>query len=100
MKLRVKEICKSLKITQKELAERMGMLPESLNRVLSGGNPTLMTLQNIANSLDVNVSDLFDDEKEGIRVNGYVEVDNVIHKINSGDDLGKLYIQIKEGIKP
>ncbi len=96
MKLRVKEICKSLKITQKELAERMGMLPESLNRILSGGNPTLMTLQNIAKSLDVHVSDLFDDEKEGIRVNGYVEVDNVIHKINSKDDLDKLYDKLNK----
>lgn len=91
MKLRVKEICKSLKITQKELAERMGMLPESLNRILSGGNPTLMTLQNIAKSLDVNVSDLFDDDPTEKKINGFLEVDGVIYKISSISQLDNFY---------
>ncbi len=91
MKLRVKEICKSLKITQKELAERMGMLPESLNRILSGGNPTLMTLQNIAKALNVNVSDLFDDDPTEKKINGFLEVDGVIYKISSISQLDNFY---------
>jgi transcriptional regulator with XRE-family HTH domain len=91
MKLRVKEILKSKQITQKELADRMGMLPESLTRILAGGNPTMSTLGNMAKALNVNICDLFDNEKNEKKICGYIEFGNVIHKINSIEDLNKFY---------
>ena len=90
MKLRVKEILKAKSISQKLLADRMGILPESLTRILAGGNPTMQTLENMAKTLNVNIGDLFDDEKE-VRVNGYIEINDVIQKINSIEDLDKFY---------
>ncbi len=57
LSIRVKELCSERGLTLKELAERMGIKPESLSRALNG-NPHLSTLQNIANALDVGVAEL------------------------------------------
>ena len=54
----VKELCRIQGITLKELAQRIGIAPESLSRTLSG-NPQLSTLEAIASNLNVNLSDLF-----------------------------------------
>lgn len=54
---RVKELCSERSMTLKELAEKMGIKPESLSRAL-GGNPQLSTLENIANALGVGVAEL------------------------------------------
>jgi transcriptional regulator with XRE-family HTH domain len=90
MKLRVKQILKDKQITQKELADRMGMLPESLTRIL-GGNPTMQTLENMAKALKLSIGDLFDDEKVEKKINGYIEFNDKIYKINSIEDLDKFY---------
>ena len=55
---KVKELCRIQGITLKELAQRIGIAPESLSRTLSG-NPQLSTLEAIASNLNVNLSDLF-----------------------------------------
>ncbi len=54
---RVKELCSEQGITLKQLAEKMGIKPESLSRALNG-NPHLSTMENIANALGVGVADL------------------------------------------
>lgn len=59
--MRVKDICKIKGITLKQLAERMGVPPESLSRAISDkGNPTHSTMQQIASALEVEVPELFD----------------------------------------
>ena len=99
MKLRVKEICKAQKITQKELADRMGMLPESLTRILADGNPKMSTLQNMAKALNVNIGDLFDNELDEKKISGYIEIDDKIYKISSIEDFEKIYKQLSENSK-
>jgi transcriptional regulator with XRE-family HTH domain len=64
MKLRVIEICKNVGITQKALAEKIEMSPVGLSKSING-NPTIETLEKIANALNVDISELFD-EKEPI----------------------------------
>ena len=54
----VKELCRIQGITLKELAQRIGIAPESLSRTLNG-NPQLSTIEAIASNLDVNLSELF-----------------------------------------
>ena len=95
MKLRVKEILKTKQISQKEMADRMGIMPESLSRIIPG-NPSLSTLENMAKALNVNIAELFDDEKVEKKISGYIEIDNVIHKITSKDDLDKIYKLLKK----
>ena len=59
MNLRVKEVCKSKGMTITSLAERLGIKQESLSRAING-NPTIETLEKIANALQVPISELFE----------------------------------------
>ena len=55
---KIKELCKEKGITQKELAEKIGLTPIGLAKAGSG-NPTIETLEKIATGLGVSVIDLF-----------------------------------------
>jgi transcriptional regulator with XRE-family HTH domain len=59
MKLRVLEICKQRKISQKELAEQINMSAVGLSKAING-NPTKDTLEKIATALGVPVTELFE----------------------------------------
>lgn len=56
--LRIKEIMQKKGITQKKLAEDIGVAEISLSRSLRG-NPTLETLEKIATALNVPITELF-----------------------------------------
>ena len=58
MKLRVKELCKQKGITQKELANVLGVTEITLTRVNSG-NCSLSLLERIATALNVQITELF-----------------------------------------
>jgi len=60
MDLRIKEICNNKNITMKQLADNLGIAATSLSRSLNN-NPTLETLEKIANALNVPISSLFAD---------------------------------------
>lgn len=59
MDLRVKEICKEKGFSIGQLADKMEIHRESLSRAING-NPTIETLDKIANALEVHISDLFE----------------------------------------
>lgn len=86
MKLRILDICKQAGITQKELAERIGLSAVGLSKAING-NPTKDTLEKIANALNVRITELFE---EPTNINGYIELDGAIHKVTSKDDIKKL----------
>lgn len=58
MKLRIQEICQVQGLTQKELAERVGMTEVGLSKSING-NPTKETLEKLALALKVEIGDLF-----------------------------------------
>jgi len=62
MSLRIIEICKQKGITQKELAKKIGMSAVGLSKAING-NPTIQTLDKIADALGLNVWDLFVQDK-------------------------------------
>ena len=59
MNFRVKEICKSKGLLMEELANKLGVTPNTLTRNING-NPTIETLEKIADTLGVPVSELFE----------------------------------------
>jgi transcriptional regulator with XRE-family HTH domain len=77
MKLRILDICKQVGITQKELAERIGLSAVGLSKAING-NPTKDTLEKIASALNVKITELFE---EPTNINGYIELDGTIHKV-------------------
>lgn len=58
MELRVKEIIKNKGLTMQEFAESLGITRDTLTRNING-NPTIDTLQKIADALNVNFLELF-----------------------------------------
>ena len=57
---RIKELCNRRGITQKDLANKLGITDISLNQTLRGKYPQLQTLERIATTLDVPIVDLFE----------------------------------------
>ena len=57
---RIKELCNNQGITQKELAEKLGISDISLNQTLRGKYPQLQTLERITIALNVPITDLFE----------------------------------------
>ena len=58
LSITVKKLCNKRGMTLKDLANKMGIASESLSRTLNG-NPQLVTLENIAKCLAIDVRDLF-----------------------------------------
>lgn len=84
MKNRVSEICKERGISMSDLAGRMGVKQANLSQSLRH-NPTLSTLQSIAENLGVGIQELF--VREENRLSGYVEAGGKITKVCSRADL-------------
>lgn len=65
MKTRIKELCREKGVTISSVAEQIGTTQTSLSRALGdNGNPTLETLEKIANALNVEVTELFAQSKK------------------------------------
>lgn len=59
MELRITELCKKQGITLQDLADRVGVARSTLANTLSKGNPTVSTLEKIAEALRVDFIELF-----------------------------------------
>lgn len=61
MKLRIKKILKEKGLTAAQLADKLGITHGAMSLTING-NPTLSTLEKIAEALDVQVVDLFENK--------------------------------------
>jgi transcriptional regulator with XRE-family HTH domain len=64
MDLRIKEVIKEKGMTITELADKMGINRVNLSNMVNG-NPTVETLNKIADALEVSVTELFEQSKTG-----------------------------------
>ena len=69
MNLRIKEICKQKGVNIAELGRLIDVSKSGVHSMLTTGNPTLETLEKVANALDVPVSDLIADPRSDKPVN-------------------------------
>lgn len=87
MGLRIKEICKEKGVRMVDIADKLGINPVNLSSSLNH-NPTLSRLTEVAEVLGVDVSELFEQPAHSApTINGFVEVNGTIHKIQSKQDL-------------
>ena len=93
MELRVKEIIKSKGITMQEVAEKLGIARVNLTKTING-NPTIETLEKIADALNVDFLELFVPKNDG--TTGFIEHKGVVYKINSVSDLENILEEIKK----
>lgn len=90
IKNKVKNILAKKGMTQIDLAAKLDVKPETLSRTISG-NPTLKSMTDIANALDVEVVELFDSESP----NGFIEINGKVHTIKSFNDLYSLVASLE-----
>ena len=92
MNLKVKDVCKSKGITITQLAEILGVKQESVSRAING-NPTVETLQKIANALDVSIVDLFENNSKGFTA--LIDNDGLLYKASNIAELEKIVSELK-----
>lgn len=73
-KLLIKSLCKQKGIPMKVMAEKMGMDASTFSQFVSSPNPSIPTLERIADVLNVNIGDLFESKYE--RVVGFLATRN------------------------
>lgn len=86
MKDVIKRILKEKGLTQKDLAFKLNVKQETISRQISG-NPTLKTIKEIANALDVDIKDLFQSSKDTDTI--HLIVNNKLHTFAGGSELKK-----------
>ena len=95
IKHRIKDILKERGLTQNDLAVKMGTTQETVSRQING-NPTLKTLNEIANTLNVELWELFTTETDNSKIYGFIEHNGQVHKIQSISDIQKLLNIVKQ----
>jgi len=96
-KLRVKQICKERGLTLKQLAEKMGVAPETLTRAISdNANPTLATLKSIANALEMEIGEIFASSNTANQISGHIEVNGEVFSIKCINDFERVYEKLKK----
>ncbi|NDV93482.1 XRE family transcriptional regulator [Dysgonomonas sp. 521] len=90
MSLRIKEVLKEKGYTIQSLSEVMGVNRVSLTNSING-NPTVETLEKIASTIGVDISELF--ISDGIM--GIIRAKGITYEINSIEDLKKILAEIE-----
>ena len=93
-KLRVKELCKQKGITLAILADKMGVTASAVTQYLKSDNISSATLIKFADILGVKLDDLI--VKEGCYINGFVDVNGQVYRINSKKDVADLLSIIEQ----
>ncbi len=88
IKLRLEEILKEKGITKTEFAEKMGIKKQNVNLLLQTSD--LRKLEKIAEALNVRLIDLITKEKTVENIDGFIEINGIIHRIKSRQDIENL----------
>lgn len=95
LKYRVKQICRKKGITIQDIAAHLGMSQPAISLALSR-NPTLTTLNKIAEALGVETSELIpplageNAAEKTERIHGYLKVNGELFEIGSWADIDRL----------
>lgn len=95
MDLRVKEICKEKGITMEQLAINLHITPNTLTRNING-NPTIETLEKIANALKVEFWELFTSDTSKHELTALIEYKNTFYKADTLDGLKDIIKKIEK----
>jgi len=94
---RIQEIRKSLKMTQEQLAERIGIEPQNISMIETGRNyPSPENLAKIAKALGVDIFELF---IFGERENLTIMREFVISELNRSSKMTKLLFNFCKAVR-
>ena len=89
---RIAEICKERGITQKDLADKIGISRVGLSKAING-NTTIATLKKIAEALEINISDLF--EVNNSDFTALIDSKGELHRFDNIEALERFIASIK-----
>jgi len=92
--LRIKALAKAKGITMQDIADKIGINRVNLSNSLNG-NPTLKRLEQVADCLGVDVSELFENSNRN-SISGYLEYKKDIYKITSIVDVERFMLVVRE----
>lgn len=92
--LRVKEIIKEKGLTMQEVSDRIGIVRDTLTRQING-NPTVETLQKIADALEVTVPELFTSQSSS-DFTALIDYNGELKRFNSVDELKRFLESIDQ----
>jgi transcriptional regulator with XRE-family HTH domain len=93
---RIKELCQLRGITQKDLADKLGITDISLNKTLRGDYPQLQTLEKISSALNVEIWELFTPSVSKEELTALVDHRGRLYKANSIEELQGIIEEIKQ----
>ena len=92
MEYRIKDLLKERGLNLSELSEKMRMKSANLSAALSEkGNPTIGTLEKIADALNVSIIELFEPESEFY---GIIQYKGVTYKIDGLEAFKRLCMNV------
>lgn len=92
MELRIKEICKAKGVLQKDLAAQIGVTDIALRASLKG-NPTVNTLEKVADALGVEVTELFSEKGT---FTALIDNGGTLHRFDSLESLKTFILTIEK----
>ncbi|MBF0651353.1 helix-turn-helix transcriptional regulator [Dysgonomonas sp. GY75] len=93
--LRIKEILKQQGRTMQDLADMIGINRVNLSNSLNG-NPTLDRLKQVSDCLNVDLKDLFkENKKDEIQIFGLVKINEDVWIVDNFPTLEQIYNQAK-----
>ncbi|ULB35635.1 helix-turn-helix domain-containing protein [Proteiniphilum propionicum] len=92
--LRVKDIIKEKGLTMQEVSDRIGIVRDTLTRQING-NPTVETLQRIADALEVTVPELFTSQSSS-DFTALIDYKGELKRFNSVDELKRFLDSIDQ----
>lgn len=92
-KFRVKELCKERGMTLASLADRMGVSASAVTQYLKSDNLSLGILLKLSDILGVRLDDLI--VRDECNINGFVDVDGTVYRINNKNDVAHLLSEIE-----
>lgn len=96
MSLRIYKILEEKGVSIAELGRRLGKSRATMHATLEKGNPQYSTLQEIANALEVDITDLFETDKNNKQLNALVDHRGRLYKASSIEELQNIIEEIKK----
>ena len=89
--LRLKKIQEERGLSNVALARKVNVTPATISNINKGNNfPKPELLKRIAEALDVDIRELFNQTKGAAPLNGFVEFEGEVYKVKEREDLEKL----------
>ncbi len=96
MTLRINKILEEKNISVAELGRRLDKSRATMHATLEKGNPQYSTLLEIAKALNVDITDLFETEKNNKQLNALIDHRGKLYKASSIKELENIIDEIKK----